>query len=239
MFYTRSSYVGQTTKDGKRMHGRGIYTLADGSKFIGTFHDGTFHGHGIIFFTPEKGGGQFRGTWSLGECLGGDYIFSDGLEFSNDKWDYTTDSDRRFWHEYLTFIKPLGRGGKNTADEGGVITPDYATSDGIPPAFANGKPQTASDVSDDFWATAPLPRPEHEGVAPIVGSSDVMATLIAQTRVGGPFTLPRNTRDAAKNPVIRSKTQLVEGALTADEYSGGEVAPADDEVADAAAPSDD
>lgn len=188
------------------MHGRGIHTLPDGSKYVGTFHDGTFHGHGIIFFTPSSGGGQFRGTWNLGECLGGDYIFQDGLVFSNDDWEYTTERDRRFWHEYQTFIRPAGRGGSGAVgDVEGVITPDYATTDGIPAAFADGKPQSIDAVSDDFWATAPLPRPEHEGVAAIEGTSEDMARIIANTRVGGPHTAPKNVR---RPPVTVSSSDI-------------------------------
>lgn len=204
MFFTRSSYAGQTTRDGKRMHGRGIYTLADGSKYVGAFHDGTFHGHGIIFFTPSAGGGQFRGAWNLGECLGGDYVFDDGLEFTSDDWVYTTDRDRRFWHEYLSFIKPEGKGGRDISGTKGVITPDYSTSDGVPPSLADGKPQFADDVSDAFWATAPLPRPEHEGVAQIVGTSEDIAVAIAESRDKG-------LRSRPKLPVSRAAVAAVSG----------------------------
>lgn len=178
MFYTRCSYVGQTTKDQKRMHGRGIFTFSNGNRYVGTFHDGAFHGEGIIFFTEANGGGQFRGKWDSGRCISGEHIFSDGLQFETESWMHCTPQDRRYWDEYLTFIHPPIAGAAKNA-----ITPDYSTTDGVPPAFAGGKPRGLSDVQDLFWTTAPLPPPEHQTKLSV--SKDAacfehdMATLIA------------------------------------------------------------
>lgn len=181
MYYTRSAYVGQQTKDQKRMHGRGIFTFANGNKYVGTFHDGTFHGQGIIFFTTENGGGQFRGIWDQGKNIEGEYIFSDGLQFATENWGHCTEENRTLWHEYLTFIQPPFVVG---AKEGNVMTPNYGTTDGIPPAFAEGKPRGVHDVHDIFWSAAAAPKPEHESVADVRGGEGApdMATIIANAR---------------------------------------------------------
>jgi hypothetical protein len=174
MFYSRVSYEGQTTKDHKRMHGRGIYTFSNGNKYVGTFHDGDFHGQGIIFYTKENGGGQYRGVWDLGKNLSGQYFFSDGLQFEEKDWGHCTDSDRRLWEEYLVFIQPSGlectaEGARKAASASPAtyhtITPDYTTSDGVPAAFANGKPRGLDDITPNFWKAADEPWPEHEQLA--------------------------------------------------------------------------
>eukprot|EP00758_Cryptobia_borreli_P007806 Tbor_TRINITY_DN5332_c2_g2::TRINITY_DN5332_c2_g2_i2::g.5171::m.5171 len=181
MLFSRCSYKGQLTSDQKRMHGRGIFTLSDGSHYVGTFHDGMFHGHGILFFTPKQGGGQFRGTWELGKCIGGDYIFSDGLKFSEEEWEYCTERDRRFWCEYMEFIKPVSSG-KTAHKE--HITPDYSDTNGIPPVFANGKPRKFSDVSNNFYTgpTAPVHVPECKEISETTGVPEDMAVIIAESR---------------------------------------------------------
>ena len=190
MLFTRTSYDGQRTQDGKRMQGRGIFSFSDGSKYVGTFHDGTFHGHGIIFYPPTDGGGQFRGTWNEGNCMGGEYIFSDGLKFSETEWEYSTERDRRFWDEYLTFIKPKASSKHSTnVMKSGLamaagITPDYSTTDGIPEAFANDKPAKMEDVPDTFWngSNVPPAAAEHQGVAAVTGQAEDMAEIIAVSR---------------------------------------------------------
>lgn len=164
MFYSRAAYVGQKTKDDKRMHGRGIFTLANGNKYVGTFHDGAFHGEGIIFFTPANGGGQYRGRWEHGKNTAGEYIFSDGLQYEEEGWGHCTPQDRKFWDEYLAFIRPATL---PDSEGDGTKIPDYSTTDGIPPAFSNGKPQGMKDVTDNFWMSADPPRPEHEGAEPV------------------------------------------------------------------------
>ena len=172
------------------MHGRGIFTFNDGSKYVGTFHDGSFHGHGIIFYPPNDGGGQFRGTWDLGDCVDGEYIFSDGLKFSETEWEYSTERDRRLWDEYLTFIKPKASTKhrpqivKSGLAAAAGITPDYSTTDGIPEAFADDKPAKMDDVPDTFWngPSVPPATAEHQGVAAITGHAEDLAVIIAESR---------------------------------------------------------
>ncbi|ESL06035.1 hypothetical protein TRSC58_06297 [Trypanosoma rangeli SC58] len=83
MFYTGCSYRGETTPDGKRFHGQGVYTFANGDTYVGAFKDGRMHGHGTLFFTAEKGGGQYRGVWEDGRNLSGALVFSDGLVYGS------------------------------------------------------------------------------------------------------------------------------------------------------------
>ena len=185
MYFSRCSYSGQHTKDQKRMHGRGIFTFANGNKYVGTFHDGAFHGQGIIFFTEQNGGGQFRGVWDLGRNTLGEYIFSDGLPFLEKDWGHCTENDRRLWDEYLVFISPTTPQLSGVAPVGSdaviasskTITPNYATSDGIPAAFAGGKPRAFTDVTDAFWQNAPNPPPEHEVTADPSKEPDVAAEI--------------------------------------------------------------
>jgi hypothetical protein len=174
MFSAKCAYDGQKTKDGKRMHGFGVFTFADGSKYVGAFHDGAFHGHGIVFFTEADGSGQYRGVWEHGKNLSGQYFFADGLPFDAEAWSHCTEADRRMWNEALAFVQPSGPavtavGAKLVAAAGAssvnTITPDYATTDGVPAAFAGGKPRGFGDVSEAFWRSAPAPAPEHERVA--------------------------------------------------------------------------
>lgn len=158
------------------MHGRGIFTFANGNKYVGTFHDGLFHGQGIIFFTQQNGGGQFRGIWDMGKQVSGDYVFRDGLQFAPDNWQHCTPEDRKLWHEYLAFIQPPEVKGFPS------LTPNYAVTDGIPPTFASGKPRGVQDVHDIFWSAAAPPKPEHEEVADPLAAEEDMATVIAKSR---------------------------------------------------------
>ncbi|RNE97926.1 hypothetical protein TraAM80_09095, partial [Trypanosoma rangeli] len=83
MFYTGCSYQGEMTPDGKRFHGQGVYTFANGDTYVGAFKDGRMHGHGTLFFTAERGGGQYRGVWEDGRNLSGALVFSDGLVYGS------------------------------------------------------------------------------------------------------------------------------------------------------------
>ncbi len=140
------------------MHGRGIFRFANGNTYVGMFHDGAFHGEGILFFTEQNGGGQFRGLWENGVNIDGQYIFGDGLPFDEANWAHCTEDDRRFWDEYLTFIQPP----KAPQAKGPTTTPDYSVTNGIPPAFAMGQPRGLQDVQSKFWSTAQPPAPEHQ-----------------------------------------------------------------------------
>ena len=188
------------TKDEKRMHGRGIFAFANGNKYVGMFHDGEFHGEGIIFFTEENGGGQYRGLWEGGRAVSGEYVFNDGLQFEKEGWGHCTDQDRRYWDEYLTFIKPPAAGSDDV-----TMVPDYSVTNGIPPTFSGGKPRGLRDVQSLFWTTADAPRPEHEHKEVIdkSGATDPakkdMATLIAEAN--GDVDRDASNHKAGRPPV--------------------------------------
>ncbi|RNF25807.1 uncharacterized protein Tco025E_02062 [Trypanosoma conorhini] len=83
MFYTGCSYRGETTPDGKRFNEQGVYTFANGDTYVGAFKDGRMHGHGTLFFTAERGGGQYRGVWEDGRNVSGAFVFADGLVYGS------------------------------------------------------------------------------------------------------------------------------------------------------------
>ena len=68
-----------------------------------------FHGPGTLYF-PH--GGKLEATWyrgqATGQGVGGKYIFNDQLEYQEDRWDYSTLKDRRFYSEICDGIKPAG-----------------------------------------------------------------------------------------------------------------------------------
>ncbi|KAJ9446121.1 hypothetical protein DIPPA_32277 [Diplonema papillatum] len=123
MYHCGESYTGSCTADGKRMHKEGELTFSNGNQYKGSFDDGRFHGEGVIHFTQQSGGGQFRASWEFGKEKSGDYIFSDGLQYAPTQWQYCTPDDRRLWNEHLTFIAPPRPEGANDED---VILPDYS-----------------------------------------------------------------------------------------------------------------
>ncbi len=191
MFLCRTSYEGQKTKDSKRMHGRGIFEFSDGNKYVGEFHDGAFHGPGILFFSDKNGGGQYRGIWDSGRNTSGEYIFKDGLQYKEDpsKWTHCTLDDRRLWHEFLEFVVPSADSktelpphlvaSQVTAEQLKMTTPDYSTTDGVPAAFANKQPRHVGEVGKRYYE--PKPDPEHSGKASVEGVVPA-ATAIAETR---------------------------------------------------------
>ena len=67
--------------------------------FEGEFRDGTFHGHGSMYW-PQ--GQRIDGIWSQGECKDKQYIFNDGLVFRSDDWEYCKFPDRRLV-KYISF----------------------------------------------------------------------------------------------------------------------------------------
>ncbi|EAN94895.1 hypothetical protein C3747_92g73 [Trypanosoma cruzi] len=93
MFYTSCSYQGERTPDGKRFHEQGIYTFANGDTYVGAFNDGRMHGHGTLFFTAERGGGQYRGVWENGRNVSGAFVFADGLVYGSGEDTTTTDNN--------------------------------------------------------------------------------------------------------------------------------------------------
>ena len=62
-----------------------------------------------MYFTN---GGQVEGEWEKGQAVdqekGSRYQFKDGLEYSEDKWEYCDLPDRRFYSERCNGIKPAG-----------------------------------------------------------------------------------------------------------------------------------
>lgn len=196
MFLCRTSYEGQKTKDNKRMHGRGIFEFSDGNKYVGEFHDGAFHGPGILFFSQKNGGGQYRGIWDSGRNTNGEYIFKDGLQYNEDpaKWTHCTLDDRRLWNEFLQFVVPSQdsktdipphllnqtNGDKEAAKQMlQWTTPDYSTTDGVPAVFANKQPRNVEEVNARYYE--PKPEPEHSGKTSVENVVPA-ATAIAQTR---------------------------------------------------------
>lgn len=95
MYYTGCSYQGESTADGRRFDGQGIYTFSNGNTYVGSFSDGRMHGHGTLFFTAERGGGQYRGVWENGRNVSGSFVFSDGLLFGSRKGTVASSSAER------------------------------------------------------------------------------------------------------------------------------------------------
>jgi len=144
-------YKGERTQDGKRMEGNGIFTFPSGDKYVGEFKDGVFHGEGTVFFSNTHGSGQFRAMWEDGVAVKGLYIFQDGLEYDPTGWGYCVPGDRRLWSEQLTYISPPPPYSAVHAAQDRLCIPDYATSDGIPPAFRDGLPKGYFDVDESMY----------------------------------------------------------------------------------------
>lgn len=100
--FVKSKYEGDTVEGWS--HGNGKYTFPDGSHYVGEFAKGHFHGKGKIVY---PNGNYVEGVWEEGVLKDRKMVFADGLEFSEDSWDYCTGDDQRFHTERLTEIKPL------------------------------------------------------------------------------------------------------------------------------------
>mmetsp|Transcript_16366 Transcript_16366/g.43122 ORF Transcript_16366/g.43122 Transcript_16366/m.43122 type:complete len:96 (+) Transcript_16366:256-543(+) len=90
---TLAAYEGST--EAGRMEGEGIYTYEDGTKYVGQFKNGAFHGEGKLIFAN----GEFRGIFNNGKHVDGQFVFSDGLVYVEDDWKYCTSADRRLHSE--------------------------------------------------------------------------------------------------------------------------------------------
>lgn len=91
--HTGIKYEGETVND--EPHGYGRMTLPDGKVYTGNFNCGQFHGEGELQF-PD---GRIMGKWDNGTLLSHEVFFSDNLQFHDEKWDYITPEDRRFYSE--------------------------------------------------------------------------------------------------------------------------------------------
>ncbi|XP_002167332.2 MORN repeat-containing protein 5 isoform X1 [Hydra vulgaris] len=106
MDLTGSSYEGNFDVYG-RMDTKGIYQFPDsiGTKYIGEFKDGMFHGDGTLHFPGDS---KFVGTWKNGKCIKGEYLFKDNLVYSPEDWGYCEPHDRRYYTEICDGLKPAG-----------------------------------------------------------------------------------------------------------------------------------
>ncbi|CAD1474408.1 unnamed protein product, partial [Heterotrigona itama] len=87
------------------MEGIGKFVLPHNAIFEGEFRDGTFHGHGSMYW-PR--GQRIDGIWLQGECKDKRYIFNDGLVFRSDDWEYCKFPDRRYQTCIKYGLKPAG-----------------------------------------------------------------------------------------------------------------------------------
>eukprot|EP00727_Mastigamoeba_balamuthi_P000914 m51a1_g1082 hypothetical protein (110) ;mRNA; r:24699-25136 len=102
-------YEGPRAKGGNRMEGHGVYTFANGDRFVGTLKDGMFHGRGILYFCGS-GHGRFEGEWKNGVALRGDYYFGDNLRYkAGQEWSYCAEPDRRLYSEHVNGIPPFSQ----------------------------------------------------------------------------------------------------------------------------------
>jgi len=65
-----------------------------GAIYEGNFDDGLFHGDGSMYYPS---GSRIEGVWEKGKCVQQNYIFSDGLRFQQNNWQYCKEPDRRYY----------------------------------------------------------------------------------------------------------------------------------------------
>ena len=66
--------------------------FALGTKYVGEFLDGKFHGEGTLHMTT---GASMKGTWAHGKMVKSELTFEDGLKFEDsDDWNYCQGTDR-------------------------------------------------------------------------------------------------------------------------------------------------
>lgn len=71
-----------------------IYNLKLGTRYVGDFLDGKFHGQGILHM---ESGASIEGTWEHGKMIASvsKLTFKDGLEYNEtDNWEYCQEGDR-------------------------------------------------------------------------------------------------------------------------------------------------
>lgn len=104
MEYTGSSYDGGW--ENGRMEGKGTYNFPTETRYEGELKDGMFHGKGTLHFPNDS---KYEAVWKNGRVVDGKYTFADGLEYSDDDWEYCDVYDRRFYTEICKGLKPAGR----------------------------------------------------------------------------------------------------------------------------------
>ena len=97
--------------DGERspvgtMDGKGEFTFPNGTKYVGEFVDGEFHGNGTLYL---PGRGRYEAVWDHGKVVSGKMFFEDNLEFQNENWFYCAADDRRFANEVTNGLNPAGK----------------------------------------------------------------------------------------------------------------------------------
>ncbi|XP_012535875.1 MORN repeat-containing protein 5-like [Monomorium pharaonis] len=126
-FITGSRYEGMWDAIDKA--GVGRYITPCKLVVEGKFRDGTFHGHGSIYW-PR--GQRMDCTWFRGEIVQMRYTFADGLSYRESGWDYCVFPDRRFYNCIVNGLRPAGEVLKTNDQPTKIIPPFcYDTGAGI------------------------------------------------------------------------------------------------------------
>ena len=102
--FIHCAYSGERSEVGP-MEGNGEFTFPNGSKYVGEFLDGQFHGKGILYY---PGRGRYEATWDHGKVVQGRLFFEDGLEHQKENWIYCSPEDRRYYVEVTGGLRPAG-----------------------------------------------------------------------------------------------------------------------------------
>ncbi|XP_076166567.1 MORN repeat-containing protein 5 [Ptiloglossa arizonensis] len=126
-FIDGSEYIGSWSALG--MEGVGKFCLPHTAVFQGEFRDGTFHGHGSLYW-PR--GQRMDGIWHQGECKEKRYTFEDGLVFQKNDWGYCEFPDRRYNMCLINGLRPAGATLRTNNEKELIILPGcYDTGIGI------------------------------------------------------------------------------------------------------------
>ena len=87
------------------MDGKGEFTFPNGTRYVGELVDGEFHGKGVLHF---PGRGRYEAEWDHGSVIKGTLFFEDGLQFQDKDWNFCSNTDRRYFCEVFSGIKPAG-----------------------------------------------------------------------------------------------------------------------------------
>lgn len=116
-FLTGTKFEGTWSDSLRCMEGLGEYFYPDGTVYRGNFEKGRFHGRGTIRL-PKPYACTFRGEFDYGTLtVIEDMWFEDGLHIDAEiisnaidfsRWTYCSSTDRRFMHEHLKGLPPVG-----------------------------------------------------------------------------------------------------------------------------------